>query len=280
MRADVGRTFDFGWEIPVTDNAARRAARDFQRANPGTSYTRALRHVTHTQRYPLTATLGVGLDDHPVRLSLESEAHGGAGPHCLITGPSRSDSSAVLATLAGGLHSGQRRDDLELVVTASGDLDIGVVHRFVGAAEFPSFVNDLLRGRVALLHSVGPGLLGIEDARAAGHRIPTILLIIDSPIAPVRTALQTVLRVGRSNGIHVVLVADIEPAATVHVDVEPREMLVRAYLRGEIEAMFTSVIFALGDGRATLRTPGITPGFWASLAPADHFRDFLIPVKT
>ena len=173
----------------------------------------------------------------------------------------------------------RRRDDLELVVTASGDLDIGVVHRFVGAAEFPSFVNDLLRGRVALLHSVGPGLLGIEDARAAGHRIPTILLIIDSPIAPVRTALQTVLRVGRSYGIHVVLVADIEPAATVHGDVEPR-VLVRAYLGGEIEAMFTSVIFALGDGRATLRTPGITPGFWASLAPADHLRDFLIRVKT
>jgi len=83
----------------------------------------------HDQRRPLTATLGVGADGHPVRINLEWEADGGAGPHCLITGPSQSESWAVMATLARGLHAGQRRGDLELVVTGSGDLDIDVAHR-------------------------------------------------------------------------------------------------------------------------------------------------------
>ena len=268
----------------MTDNAARRAARDYQAANPGTSYTRALRQVMHDRRRPLSATLGVGLDSNPVTLSLEWETPGGAGPHCLITGPSKSDSSAVVATLARGLHSGQRRGDLELVVTGSDDLDIDVAHRFISAAEFPSFVEDLLKVRAALFRSLdNPAIFNIEDARAADHRISTIVLIIDSPTAPIHDALQTLLRVGRSYGINVVLAADTEPAPTVHVDVEPREMLRRlldrAYLRGEIEEMFTSVIFALGDGRATLRTPGVRRGVRESLAPADDLCDFMISAQ-
>ena len=109
------------------------------------------------------------------------------------------------------------------------------------------------------------------------------MLIIDSPTAPIHDALQTLLRVGRSYGINVVLAAHTEPAPTVHVDVEPREMLRRlldrAYLRGEIEEMFTSVIFALGDGRATLRTPGVRRGVGESLAPADDLCDFMISAQ-
>ena len=88
------------------------------------------------------------------------------------------------------------------------------------------------------------------------------------------------LRVGRSYGINVVLATDMKPAPTVSVDVEPKEFgrqLVRAYSRGEIEEMCTAVIFALGGGRATLRTPGTWPALGVYVSPADNLSDFMIP---
>ena len=86
----------------MSDNESRkRAAREFQAANPGTSYTRALRQVSHGRiRRPLTAVLGTGLDGQAVEVNLEWESRGGSGPHCVVVGDEVSSLLAVLAELA------------------------------------------------------------------------------------------------------------------------------------------------------------------------------------
>jgi len=88
-----------------------------------------------------------------------------------------------------------------------------------------------------------------------------LMLSIDSPTALIPRCAGdggTVLRHQRRPA------ADTEPVPTVHVYAEPREMLGRrldrAYFGGGIEEMFTSVIFVLGNGRATLRIPGCACG--------------------
>ncbi len=265
----------------MTNNAARRAARDYQAANPGTSYTRALRQASRGDEFkPLTATLGLGLDGRRVVLNLDWECHGGMGPHCLISGLSAAGSSAILATVMEKLYAGQHAGDVDLVFTGPAAPDVEAPHRYITPDEFPAFIEETVNARATLLAGAGPGI-DIEGARAAGLRLPTIVAFIDAPTKAVRSALQTTLRKGRSNGVNVVLATDIASTPTVQVDTSREELIFslidRAARRGDIEDMFNSVIFNLDDGRVILRSPTTQHDPRSLLAPRDEIVLFNLP---
>lgn len=246
----------------MSNNESReRAAREYQAANPGTSYTRARRQVTDGRpRRPLVAVLGDGLDGGVVSVNLEWESFGGTGPHCLVVGDEVSDLLGVLAT---GLAAGQRDGDLELVLCAKPSTQLGVAHRRVDSDDLTSHVNELLESRFRLLQSLEA--VDIEDARARGHRMSTTVVLIEDYAGVWRgsQALARWLRVGRSTGINVVVGTPVAPqtALTSNVDMSPARALdrvVRTALRGNdmVAGMAPTTIFKLGGGRGTLRTMG------------------------
>jgi predicted AAA+ superfamily ATPase len=104
-----------GEQVIVADNEARKkAARDYQRRNPGTSYTKARRQVSPTDRRPLIATLGADDRGKPVHVNLDEQATGGCGPNCLIAGWPGTGKTTLLAAMAASLLHGQRQGDVEL----------------------------------------------------------------------------------------------------------------------------------------------------------------------
>lgn len=241
------------------NESRERAAREFQAANPGTSYTRALRQVSRGgQRRPLLAVLGTGSDGASVSVNLEWESEGGSGPHCLIAG---AEVPALLAVLAAGLASGQRAGDLELVLCAGEATQLTVEHRRVGADELVGHVDDVLRSRHEFLRSVEAR--DVVQARERGHQVPTTVVLIEDLDGQwgASAAVGRWLRIGRSSGVNVVLGA---PAASPSIwadDMSPAHVvdrLARAALAGDAAFMnaTTAAIFGLGDGRATLRTLG------------------------
>lgn len=247
----------------MSNNESReRAARAFQIANPGTSYTRALRQVTDGRpRRPLVAVLGEGLDGGVVAVNLEWLSCGGTGPHCLVVGD---EVSALLGVLATGLAGGQRDGDLELVLCAKPSTQLGVAHKRVDSDDLASHVSELLESRYRLLQSLEAS--DIEEARARGHRIPTTVVVIedDAGVWARSQDLARWLRVGRSTGINVVLGSTIAPptALTSNVDMSPARALDRVVrasgLQGNemVANMVSTTIFDLGAGRGTLRTMG------------------------
>lgn len=244
----------------MSDNESRkRAARKFQAANPGTSYTRALRQVSHGRiRRPLTAVLGTGLDGRAVEVNLEWESRGGSGPHCVVVGD---EVSSLLAVLAAGLAAGQAPGDLELVLCAGEDVRLQVMHRRVDAGELAEIVDELLQSRYAFFRSIG--VRDIEDARQHGHQVPTTVVLIEDRdgIWARSQELARWLRVGRSAGINLVVGTPIAPptALTSAADMSPALVLERGVHtatlgNGLLASMTTAAIFNRGDGRGTLRT--------------------------
>lgn len=249
----------------MSDNEARkRAARDFQAANPGTSYTRALRHVTGNQRRPLTAVLGTGLDGGTVSVNLEWANAGGSGPHCLVVGSPPEAVTSLMAVLAVGLAAGQNQGDLELLLCAGEGAQLGVEHRRVDPTALAGHVDELLAARIQLLQSLDAR--DVEDARAKGRRVATtVVLIEDLDGEWARSdSLARWLRVGRSAGINIVLGAPaaLPGAASTSVDdMSPAQVLDRllrtATVGGAVAAnMSSATLFSLGGGRGTLRTLG------------------------
>ncbi len=246
----------------MSNNESReRAAREYQAAHPGTSYTRARRQVTDGRpRRPLVAVLGEGLDGGVVSVNLEWESFGGTGPHCLVVGD---EVSALLGVLASGLAAGQHEGDLELVLCAESSISLGVAHSRVDSDALVSHVNELLESRFRLLRSLEAS--DIEEARSRGHRIPTTVVLIEdyAGVWPRSQALARWLRVGRSTGINVVVGTPIAPppALTSNVDMSPAralERVVRIAMQGNdmVPGMAPTTIFDLGGGRGTLRTMG------------------------
>lgn len=244
----------------MSDNESRkRAAREFQAANPGTSYTRALRQVSHGRiRRPLTAVLGTGLDGRAVEVNLEWESRGGSGPHCVVVGD---EVSSLLAVLAAGLAAGQAPGDLELVLCAGEDVRLQVMHRRVDAGELAEIVDELLQSRYAFFRSIG--VRDIEDARQHGYQVPTTVVLIEDRdgIWARSQELARWLRVGRSAGINLVVGTPIAPptALTSAADMSPALVLERVVHtatlgNGLLASMTTAAIFNRGDGRGTLRT--------------------------
>ncbi|MEU0498018.1 hypothetical protein [Mycobacterium sp. NPDC006124] len=244
----------------MSDNESRkRAAREFQAANPGTSYTRALRQVAKKRiRRPLTAVLGTGVDGRPVEVNLDWLSDGGSGPHCMVAGD---EVSSLLTVLATGLAAGQSPGDLELVVCAGEDTRLDVVHRRVVADELADVVNELLASRIELFRSIDA--LDIKDACGRGHPVPTtVVLIDDHDGAWARSeALARWLRVGRSAGIDIVVGTPIaQPTAVTSADaMSPAvafDRVVRAAVarNGLLASMASATIVDRGQGHWTLRT--------------------------
>lgn len=263
----------------MSDNESRkRAAREFQAANPGTSYTRALRQVSHGRILrPLTAVFCTGLDGRAVEVNLEWESRGGSGPHCVVVGD---EVSSLLAVLAAGLAAGQAPGDLELVLCAGEDVQLQVTHRRVDAGELAAFVDELLQSRYEFFRSIGAR--DIEDARRHGHQVPTtVVLIEDSDGIWARSQeLAHWLRVGRSAGFNLVVGTPIAPptALTSAGDMSPALVLERVVHtatlgNGLLASMTTAAIFNRGDGRGTLRTRGRWDGVRRVQGP-DVLTDF------
>lgn len=245
--------------ISMSSNESRkRAARAFQAANPGTSYTRALHQVTDGQRRPLTTRLGAGLDGASVSVNLEWPSQGGSGPHCLILG---AEVPALLTVLATGLAADQRPGDLELVLCASEATRLTAEHRRLGAAELVGDVDELLLSRQEFLRSVEAR--DVVDARENGHQVPTTVVLLEDHDGSWSTskALGRWVRIGRSSGVNLVLGAAAASPPISADDTSPARVLdrlARAALAGDAAFMnmTTATIFGLGDRRATLRTPG------------------------
>ncbi|WP_151834963.1 hypothetical protein [Mycobacterium avium] len=245
--------------ICMSSNESRkRAARAFQAANPGTSYTRALRQVTHGQRRPLTAALGAGLDGARVSVNLEWESQGGSGPHCLIVGD---EVPSLMAVLAAGLAADQRPGDLELVLCASEATRLPVEHRRFGAAELVGHVDELLVSRHEFLRSVDAR--DVADARQNGHQVPTTVVLIEDHDGnwSASEPLGRWVRIGRSSGVNLVVGAAAASPSISADDTSPARVLdrlARAALAGDAAFMnmTAATIFGLGDHRATLRTLG------------------------
>ncbi|WP_099020928.1 hypothetical protein [Mycolicibacterium palauense] len=244
----------------MSDNESRkRAAREFQAANPGTSYTRALRQVAKKRiRRPLTAVLGVGVGGRPVELNLDWQVHGGSGPHCTVAGE---QVSSLLAVLATGLAAGQSPGDLELMVCVDEDTQVTVAHRRVGAGELAAVVDELLASRFEFFRSVDA--LDIEDARGRGHQVPTTVVLIDDHDGALAGSevLARWLRVGRSAGIDLVVGMPIaRPNAVTSTDgmspAEAFDRLVRAATRRNrlLDSMASATVVDRGQGHWMLRT--------------------------
>ena len=247
--------------VPLSDNESRkRSAREFQAANPGTSYTRALRQVAKKKliRRPLTAVLGAGVHGRPVEVNLDWQIHGGSGPHCVVAGD---EVSSLLAVLATGLAAGQSPGDLELVVCAGENTQVEVAHRRVGADELAAVVDELLASRFEFFRSVDA--LDIEDARGRGHQVPTTVVLIDDHDGAwaASEALARWLRVGRSAGIDLVVgtpiaLSNAVTSADATSPAEALDRLVRAATRrtGLLPSMASATIVDRGQGHWTLRT--------------------------
>lgn len=244
----------------MSDNESRkRAAREFQAANPGTSYTRALRQVAKGRiRRPLTAVLGTGLDGRTVEVNLDWQSRGGSGPHCVVAGE---EVSSLLTVLATGLAAGQSPGDLELVVCASSDTQLKVAHRRVGADGLAAVVNELLESRIEFFRSIDA--IDIEDARGRGHQVPTTVVLIDDvdDIWARSEPLARWLRVGRSAGIDIVVGTPMPlPTAVTFTDAtspaEAFDRFLRAATRPNelLYSMATAMIVGRGEGRGTLHT--------------------------
>jgi len=245
--------------MSVSSNDSRkRAARAFQAANPGTSYTRALRQVTSPQRRPLTARLGAGLDGASVSVNLEWASYGGSGPHCLIVG---AEVPALLTVLATGLSAAQRPGDLELVLCASEASQLTVDHRRLGATELVEHVREVLVSRIEFLRSVEAH--DVAEAREHGHQVPTTVVLIEDhdDTWGKSKALHEWTQVGRSLGVNLVVGAPAASPSTLAEGTSPAQVLdhlTRAALAGDpvYTAMTEAWIYGLGDGRATLQTTG------------------------
>lgn len=235
----------------MSDNESRkRAARAFQATNPGTSYTRALREVSG-QRRPLHAVLGAGLDGAALSVSLEWEAQGGSGPHCLIAG---SEVGSLLGVLASGLAETQRPHDLELLFCGDEATPLPVAARRVAASELVGHVDELLVSRQAILRSAHAR--DVLQARNHGHPVPTtVLLIEDNAGAWGRSEpLSRWVRMGRSLGLNVVLGASAAEPPTPADEATPADRPDRFMLTDPVLAQMTATILGLGDHRARLRT--------------------------
>lgn len=242
------------------NNAHKRAARALQAANPGMSYTRALRAVSNGQRRPLTAQLGLDHAGNPVVVNLESLPRGGSGPHCLLTGDDHNDVRDLLAHLAAALVTDQPKGDVALIVGAAEPIGLTVDHLRLDSPTLISHVDGIFDQRWQLLKSLAAN--DIADVRIQGHHLSTIVLLLDEHEPGhwlASRAVQRWSRQGRSVGIHLIVGTQVEPPAGLCVDHAPEDKLkhvVESAIAHTVLANVSTTISVYGGGRGTLRTPG------------------------
>ncbi len=191
------------------DHARKDAARKRQKVT-GESYMRARREVM--RRRPLSFTVGVDNAGRPLRVNLEQPSAGGSGPHCIIAG-NGSCGKTTLAQKIGRQFAAQQ--DVEVIVYASEELreSYGEGITFLAhssgdrdRAALTTALNDLLTSREGWLKQAQ--VPDIEAARAQGHRIRDAVVILDDEqlwnVPESDLAVQRLVRLGRSLGIHVI----------------------------------------------------------------------------
>lgn len=225
----------------MTNHARYCAARAYQAANPGTSYTRALRAVTRARaRRPLIATIGHA-GGSPCRINLDEPAMGGQGPYALIVGAQGSSAGQLLSVVADALYRQQVPGDIELIYSSDHPSAHPLTAPYVAVkpADLADRVVEVIRAREAELKAVPAR--DIVAARAAGHRLPTVLVLVDRPDDALVAHLQQWYRCGRSLGItFVVCIDDADSDA-----------------RSALDQHTTLAIFVEEPGRGTVCSQGL-----------------------
>lgn len=244
------------------DESSYQAARQYQADHPGVSYTRAKRIVTAsttTTRAALAASYH-GPDGQPVVVNLEwpSDFRGSSssGPHAVMIG---ANSAALLPSLANKLSAAQDERDLEIVYSTAESpvYSIGAKHTHLTHQQLVDHVDGLACTRQDMLRQ--SNVPDIEKARAAGHRIPTVVVFIDRPDLTLVEAIIGWSRIGRALGIDFVVAGESAPGPESDDDVAGGDLyranLDRAvpemdYLRKS--GMFSVVVSVVSDRHAAL----------------------------
>lgn len=244
----------------MTDNARKRAARDYQKAHPGTPYLQARREVSKDARRPLVAGLGQDLAGGDITVNLEWAGYGGTGPHCVIFGQHQGDARIMMTHLAAGLRAGQRKGDLEIIACTTDALNSDYAGAFSEAEPLTEHVDQVFGERCRTLKALG--MPDVELARDAGHQLSTVMVLIEERDREWSSSepLTRWGRTGRSLGINIVLAtttSELEPTTEVadRPAHETLQQLVASALtnRALINIAGTAII-NLGDGRAALST--------------------------
>lgn len=176
-------------------------------------------------RNKLTVPIGATPDGQAVYLDLKEAAHGGMGPHGLCIGATGSGKSELLKTLVVALAATHSPDELNLVLV---DFKGGAT--FLGCESLPhtsavitnleeesvlvermfDAISGELNRRQEQLRALG-NFANITDANAAGHTIPSLVIIVDefsellSQHPHFADLFVAVGRLGRSLGVHLLL---------------------------------------------------------------------------
>ena len=242
------------------NEASYQAARRYQAAHPGTSYTRAKRiAAANASGTPLSATFA-GPDGRAVHLSLvrSAELSGSQvlrGSHVLVIG---ADSAGLLPVLADALAAGQDDNDIEILYSTaeSPTFQIASRHHFLAHRQLADHVNQLKTTRLELVERQRGN--SIEDLRARGLRIPRVVVLVEDPGVTLVDDIATWSRVGRGLGINFVVSGASTPvphvgAAEADVDVY-RSVVDRAVLPVQelVRGGMFGTIAVTAPGRAAL----------------------------
>lgn len=178
----------------------------------------------------LRVPLGLGADGVPVWLDLKESADEGAGPHVLQVGKTGSGKSTVLRSMLAGLCAQHSPDLLQLVLVEakSGEFEDFAGYPHTAAVLGPAAVMgpddcgvaliELREERARALAAAGVAhIRHYRELRASAEgadlpSLPTVVVVVDEfpvlqrTVAGCADVLDTLLRTGRSLGIHVVAV--------------------------------------------------------------------------
>jgi hypothetical protein len=244
----------------MTDNARKRAARDHQKAHPGTPYLQALREVSKEARQPLVARLGRDVDGEDITVNLDWQGYGGTGPHCVIFGQDQDDARFMMGHLAAGLRAGQTKGDLEVIACTTDASKVDCDSVFSEAGALTDHVDQVFDERCRTLKALE--VQDVEVARDAGHQIPTIMVLLEELDREWSSSepLTRWARAGRSLGISIVLATttgEFEPTTdgadrSAHETLQ--QLVTSSLINRALLNIASTAILSLGDGRAALST--------------------------
>lgn len=179
-------------------DSRKRAARDFQARHPGTSYVKALRAVSR-RRPAFAAVVGIDTAGRPQRVNLDERAHGGNGPHMLITAPDKTQLAAALSAVATALARRQEMS-VRLVVCGPEEMRLDTDHERI-STDVSAAIDQLLDQRSAELKSLR--CADVHQATMFRPDYPTYVVVLE--LSDVVASLERGLRMGRSLGVHFVI---------------------------------------------------------------------------
>lgn len=199
----------------ASSNARKRAARDYQRQFPGTPYPVALRAVSHAQN-SLQVVIGVA-GGRPHWLGIEEVAHGGEGPHVAVVGSSTVGRSRVIDLMTNSLAERPPHRGVEVLATLRGEIEhidslIDERIHFLaqcGVRDFAELHRNNSAGDRRDLGDNGRAVVVVVDGDDLIDGSSTVETRETDATRPADekalTALNRLLRLGRSLDIHTVL---------------------------------------------------------------------------